>query len=487
MEDVEGRVRSRFVSRSSPGGAESSVGPASQSSADAVQRLAAPGFDARTLQLRRAVGNSAALQYFGEHGPAPESEDLHQLASEGLSGGGGELPHGEAIQAAFGGHDVGGISAHVGGAAAGAASAMGATAYATGDHVAFAAQPDLHTAAHEATHVVQQRAGVVQLKGGVGQVGDPYERHADQVADAVVAGRNAEPVLDSFLGGGSGVGTSSEAPVQRDTTMASLPEALGPAQSGDVASQGDGDGNAFSPNDVNQGSIGDCYFLASLVAIAHSSPALLEQAITANADGTYSVRMYRKEVTDFLFFSTTDFTEVTVQIFPTFPVAAAGTDTANPNASANPPHAHGGDVDASGNPELWVRLFEKAYALMMGSYGAIASGGFGANALEALTGQAYEEQVLNGDDTHQHIIDMMGDGAPVEVATNAQSWSSLSAENTTFAQNNSIVPGHSYAVLSADSSGVTLRNPWGSAARVAEPRLTWAQFDALFWQFSNRQ
>jgi hypothetical protein len=36
--------------------------------------------------------------------------------------------------------------------------------------------------------VVQQRGGV-QLRGGVGQPGDEYERHADEVADAVVAGR----------------------------------------------------------------------------------------------------------------------------------------------------------------------------------------------------------------------------------------------------------------------------------------------------------
>jgi Domain of unknown function (DUF4157) len=52
---------------------------------------------------------------------------------------------------------------------------MGATAYATGDRIAFAGAPDLHTTAHEAAHVVQQRAGV-SLPGGVGQAGDAYER-----------------------------------------------------------------------------------------------------------------------------------------------------------------------------------------------------------------------------------------------------------------------------------------------------------------------
>jgi hypothetical protein len=52
----------------------------------------------------------------------------------------------------------------------------------------------------------------VQLKGGVGVVGDPYERHADAVADAVLAGRSAEPLLDASPGGARG-GTPA---VQRD-------------------------------------------------------------------------------------------------------------------------------------------------------------------------------------------------------------------------------------------------------------------------------
>jgi hypothetical protein len=47
---------------------------------------------------------------------------------------------------------------------------MGAEAFATGNHVAFAGTPDLHTAAHEAAHVVQPRSGV-QLTGGAGEVG----------------------------------------------------------------------------------------------------------------------------------------------------------------------------------------------------------------------------------------------------------------------------------------------------------------------------
>ena len=138
------------------------------------------------------------------------ADDVHEAAARGVNGAGSSLPYLDTIQRSFGRHDVGHIAAHSDPAARGAAEAIGARAYATGDHVAFAGAPDLHTAAHEAAHVVQQRAGV-HLAGGVGAEGDVYEQHADAVADAVVQGRSAEALLDQTAGGG---GRSSTAPVQ---------------------------------------------------------------------------------------------------------------------------------------------------------------------------------------------------------------------------------------------------------------------------------
>jgi hypothetical protein len=119
------------------------------------------------------------------------------LAERGTAGGGAGLPHLAAIQRSFGGHDVGGASAHHGRRAAAAAFALGARAFTFGDRVAFAGPPDLRTAAHEATHVVQQRAGV-RVSGDVGRAGDVYERHAESVADRVVRGQSAEALLDEL-------------------------------------------------------------------------------------------------------------------------------------------------------------------------------------------------------------------------------------------------------------------------------------------------
>jgi hypothetical protein len=121
-------------------------------------------------------------------------EQVHGIAAAGVQGSGSKLPHHDKIQAAFGKHDISHIQAHTGAQAEGASRAMGAEAYATGNQVAFAGTPDLHTAAHEAAHVVQQQQGV-QLKGGVGASGDSYEQNADAVADRVVQGKSAEDLL----------------------------------------------------------------------------------------------------------------------------------------------------------------------------------------------------------------------------------------------------------------------------------------------------
>ncbi len=204
--------------------------------ADHTERTPAPapapeagGVDVQkreTARAEQAADVAAALGAVQAKGPMGGAS-VPDIAAQGVSGGGGSLPHGDAIQASFGRHDVGDVQAHVGGSAGAAADAIGAKAYATttsaGPQVAFKESPDLHTAAHEAAHTVQQKGGV-QLKGGVGQVGDVYERNADAVADAVVQGRSAESLLDPFAGGGGGGGVQRV--VQRASIKADLREAM---------------------------------------------------------------------------------------------------------------------------------------------------------------------------------------------------------------------------------------------------------------------
>ncbi|WP_437728376.1 DUF6972 family protein [Sorangium sp. So ce861] len=151
----------------------------------------------------------------GAPSPAAASVGVRAAATEGVRGASDPLPHLARLQPAFGRYDLTQVKARVGGDAARANARIGALAYTVGDRVAFGAAPDLRLAAHEAAHAIQQRGGV-QLHDGVGHPGDPYERQADEVADAVVRGDSAEPLLARSVGPAAAPGSAgAAAPVQR--------------------------------------------------------------------------------------------------------------------------------------------------------------------------------------------------------------------------------------------------------------------------------
>ncbi len=139
-------------------------------------------------------------------------EGALSIAAASTGGPAGRLPWFDRIQASFGRHDISGIRAHTGLSARQVLGGAGIKGLTRGTDVALA-DSDLHTAAHEAAHVVQQQAGV-HLAGGVGQAGDRYERHADAVADAVVRGESAEPMLDAVDGGRPLAAEPGASPVQ---------------------------------------------------------------------------------------------------------------------------------------------------------------------------------------------------------------------------------------------------------------------------------
>lgn len=147
--------------------------------------------------------------------------EVQRQAAQGVSGASEALPHRSRIEAAFG-RDLSHVGAHVGGPAAESSRAIGAEAYATGNSVAFSQAPSLHTAAHEAAHVVQQ-AGGVSLLGGVGRAGDSYERNADEVADRVVAGQSAVDLLPGKQAGNDVQSKPASGSVQRQATPATPP------------------------------------------------------------------------------------------------------------------------------------------------------------------------------------------------------------------------------------------------------------------------
>lgn len=166
----------------------------------------------------RGVGGEVGKSTLTTSGPSAASPEpgrstlvQNRAASRGVAGASRPLPYLEQIRRAFGHHDVSNVTATIGGEAAAAGEELGVAAYAYGDRIAFAAPPDLHTAAHEAAHVVQQRAGITAPD-------DSHEQHADAVADAVVAGQSAEQLLDMH----ASKETSVAAPVIQRKAKASV-------------------------------------------------------------------------------------------------------------------------------------------------------------------------------------------------------------------------------------------------------------------------
>jgi hypothetical protein len=196
--------------------------PFSGKSNPAVQRSS----QARAEESATGSASAASTRFAHDFSQVPlssntRSDDVQQLARQGTSGSGSSLPYLDRIQQSFGpAHDLGHVKAHMGSAATDSARRMGAEAYATGSSVAFGTTPSLHTAAHEAAHVVQQQSGV-QLLGGVGEAGDVYERNADAVADRVVRGETAADLLPAPQGSGGPAQASAtqQKPVQMYTNV----------------------------------------------------------------------------------------------------------------------------------------------------------------------------------------------------------------------------------------------------------------------------
>ncbi len=159
-------------------------------------------------------------------GDPNHNQSMYRSARPALDHASEPVPHREAIQAAFGRHDLSKVRATIGGSARDAGERIGARAFTAGERIGFRESPSLRLAAHESAHVVQQRQGL-NLPDGVGRRGDAWERHADAVADAVAAGRSAEPLLDRTPGmahrpGRDALQLDEEKPKHRLTTAAIL-------------------------------------------------------------------------------------------------------------------------------------------------------------------------------------------------------------------------------------------------------------------------
>jgi hypothetical protein len=200
-----------------------------------------------------------------------------------------------------------------------------------------------------------------------------------------------------------------------------------------------------APTDVQQGALGDCYFLAALAAVADDSPHTLRQNIADFDDGTYGVRLGN------------EFYRVDNDL-PVY------------NSSSTSPAYAGLGRENS----MWVAVVEKAFAHYRTGANSYASleGGWGFEGNRALGSTSIGDRDFRSYSSAAALAN--------EIFTR---WSRAEAVTIGFLGERirgagaPLVMGHMYTVMSVlrNAAGavasITLRNPWGidGAGRDSNP------------------
>ena len=216
--------------------------------------------------------------------------------------------------------------------------------------------------------------------------------------------------------------------------------------------------NGVAPEDIHQGDSGDCYFLASLAAVAKTHPELIQKAIRQNADGTYSVDFHEPPGMDWMRaggiagVNTEGYLERWLQ-----PLGMKPSETSTVTMDGQLPLVGGRDpYQSTDSGELWPALMEKAYAKWWGGYAAIGNGGDGAEGLMAITGAPVDRIGMGG-----------GEDAVWQQLT-AASAANQPMVATRYGKPDSpgMVNDHVYTVMGTETINgeryVDVRNPWGN-------------------------
>lgn len=209
-------------------------------------------------------------------------------------------------------------------------------------------------------------------------------------------------------------------------------------------------GASGTPNylDVNQGYLGDCYFVSSLGETALKDPSAIESMITSNGNGTYSVRFYIDGQADY------------VTVNDELPVMGGGYEWAN-----------GSTLEFANGSDSWVALIEKAFVELNEQTAAAQAGGHTtgdayedvdggtAYALTEITGQSFNTYNLSSGESASTLNSI--------VSTLSSDFSAgdeviLSTPDTT---TGNLVSDHMFEVtaINAAAGTVTLQNPWNGA------------------------
>jgi len=218
--------------------------------------------------------------------------------------------------------------------------------------------------------------------------------------------------------------------------------------------------NSPSANDIRQTAFGDCYFVATLGAVAQENPKAIRDAIYYDPNSTqFRVRLY-------------DLKGVVKYIWVT-----------QAELQDNVKRQGGSYVDDTGIYErTWPAVMETAYAKMFDTnpadglgegYQKIIHGGWPSDAMMAITGNAGTQMKY----VYYYVLGQSGSvfllGSRVALSLQQHKDVTLwSVPEKAGSAKDGLVNNHVYTVMSATQNGmdwnITVRNPWGTNIGVGE-------------------
>ena len=212
-------------------------------------------------------------------------------------------------------------------------------------------------------------------------------------------------------------------------------------------------------HDVNQGELGDCWFVATLAEVALKDPSAIESMITKNGNGTYGVRFFVDGHADY------------VTVNKELPVTDDGLEW---NNGSTLKFANGANGDG-----LWAELVEKAFVQLNAEPGAIHGGdGEPINAYEGIAGGEADNALkeITGQKSVEYASDqLVADAATIGAAFDSGDEVELGTDTLPKSyRGHDLVKEHVFEVIGYDAStdSFTLHNPWGSAQESPKTPMT---------------
>ncbi|WP_102284248.1 C2 family cysteine protease [Ottowia massiliensis] len=238
-------------------------------------------------------------------------------------------------------------------------------------------------------------------------------------------------------------------------------------------------GKLFSPGsegtpravDIQQDSIGDCYFLSAIGSIAEKNPQAIKDSISYDpATKSFTVRMYKKELVGFHVETKEVYINVT-QAELNYNLSRKGGSTI--------------DNSVCKNGAAWPMVLETAYAKMNDSnpadglkegFDKIGEGGWPGDAMFTVTGKESHTvsfssgfgSILDGypklqqEAVYQKVSGALAEGKPVTLSVHGES-----LLDQIMGKKDNLADNHAYMVtgIRKDANGeimVTVRNPWAN-------------------------